>query len=159
MHLPPEVWGPVFWCTLHMISLAYPDKPSYSEKRAAKELYNALPHLLPCPVCREHFREVLQALPVETWLDNRTSLVEWVWTVHNRVNVRLGKSEITMAEFHERYKDMAVRGLPIPPASNSAEISDAAVQAAFIRGATTTGGVLFAAAVIGWLLWASYKGR
>lgn len=159
MHMPPEVWGPIFWCTLHIISMAYPDHPTYSEKRAAKELYNALPHILPCPVCREHFREVLIGLPVDTWLDNRESLVEWVWTVHNRVNVRLGKPEITRQEFERRYREMAERGLPVPPAATSAEITDAAIQAAFIRGATTTAGVIAAAAVVGWLLWISYKGR
>jgi hypothetical protein len=159
MHMPPEVWGPIFWCTLHVISMAYPDQPTYAEKRAAKELFNALPHILPCPVCREHFREVLIGMPVETWLDNRESLVEWVWAVHNRVNVRLGKPEISRQEFERRYREMAERGLPIPPAATTAEIADAAVQAAFIRGATSAAGVLAAAAIVGWLLWISYRGR
>lgn len=98
-------------------------------------------------------------MPVENWLDNRESLVEWVWSVHNRVNVRLGKPEVTRQEFEQRYREMAERGLPIPPAAASAEISDAALQAAYIRGATTTLGFVAAAAIVGWLLWASYKGR
>ena len=37
MHLPPEIWGPMFWSTLHIVSLAYPEEPTYAEKRAAKE--------------------------------------------------------------------------------------------------------------------------
>ena len=159
MHLPPEVWGPIFWSTMHLVSLAYPDQPTYAEKRAAKEFYNALAYILPCPVCRSHFSEILKGLPVETWLDNRESLVEWVWTVHNRVNQRLGKPETSREEFHRRYKEMAERGLPIPPASPTAEISDAAIDAAWIRGASTTAGVVFAAAVVGGLLWMSYKSK
>lgn len=144
---------------MHLVSLAYPDQPTYAEKRAAKEFYNALAYILPCPVCRSHFSEILKGLPVETWLDNRESLVEWVWTVHNRVNQRLGKPETSREEFHRCYKEMAERGLPIPPASPTAEISDAAIDAAWIRGASTTAGVVFAAAVVGGLLWMSYKSK
>ena len=159
MHLPPEIWGPMFWSTLHIISLAYPDDPTYSEKRAAKELFNALAQLLPCPVCRSHYKEIIQAMPVETWLDNRKSLVEWVWSLHNQVNVKLGKAEITLSEFYKHYNEMAERGLPIPPSNPHAEISDAAVEAAWIRGASVTLGSLLVLGAVGGLLWASYRGR
>ena len=157
MHIPPEVWGPIFWATLHITSMAYPDSPSYTEKRAAKEFFNALPHLLPCPVCREHFKEILKAMPVETWLDNRTTLTEWVWMAHNRVNERLGKPQLTQAEFVDRYREMADRGLPIPPANPTAEISDAMLTQAWTRGAATATGCVAAAAVVGGLLWLSYR--
>jgi len=159
MHLPPEIWGPMFWSTLHIISLAYPDDPTYSEKRAAKELFNALVHLLPCPVCRSHYREIVQRSPVETWLDNRKSLVEWVWMVHNQVNVKLNKPEISLIEFYKRYNEMAERGLPIPPSNPHAEISDAAVEAAWIRGVSHAVGAIAVCGAVGGLLWASYRGR
>ena len=157
MHLPPEIWGPMFWATLHIISLGYPDEPTYSEKRAAKEFFNALGQLLPCPVCRTHFRELLQVMPVETWLDNRKSLVEWVWMIHNKVNLKLGKAEISMSDFYKHYSEMADRGLPIPPSSPTAEITDSAVQAAWIQGAGAAVGTMAALAALGGLLWASYK--
>ena len=156
MHLPPEIWGPLFWSTMHIISLAYPDDPTYSEKRAAKELFNAMAHLLPCPVCRSHYKDILQMSPVETWLDDRKSLIEWVWATHNKVNVKLGKPEITLSEFYTRYNEMAERGLPIPPSNPYAEITQAAEEAAWIRGASTTVGVVAVAAAVGGLLWASY---
>jgi hypothetical protein len=75
------------------------------------------------------------------------------------VNARLGKAEVSREEFHRRYKDMAERGLPIPPASPTAEVADAAVNAAWIRGAATATGVIVAAAAVGGLLWVSYKGK
>ena len=156
MHLPPEIWGPIFWAMMHILSMAYPDDPTYSEKRSAKELFNALVHLLPCPVCRSHYKETLQKIPVETWLDNRTSLVEWVWMVHNDVNERLGKPVISQAEFLRRYTEMAEQGLPIPPSHPQAEINDAAASAAWIRGASSAIGAVFVVAVVGGLLWASY---
>ncbi len=157
MKIPPEIWGPMFWSTLHITSLAYPDDPTYAEKRAAKEFFNALAHLLPCPVCRDHFREILQGMPIDSWLDNRTLLTEWVFKAHNAVNKKLGKTEITMADFYERYRQMADRGLPIPPSNPEAELSDAAVQAAWIRGAASTVGALAAIGAVAGLLWYSYK--
>jgi len=157
MHLPPEIWGPMFWSTLHIVSLAYPEEPTYAEKRAAKEFYNALAHLLPCPVCRDHFREVLQGLPIDSWLDKKGSLTEWVWMAHNQVNKRLGKPEISLADFYDRYRAMAERGLPIPPSSPTAEITDAAVSAAWIQGVLGTLGTIGVLGGVGWLLWASYR--
>jgi len=157
MHLPPEIWGPIFWSTMHIISLAYPDDPTYSEKRAAKDFFNAMAHLLPCPVCRSHYKEVLQQSPVETWLDNRKSLTEWVWAMHNQVNVKLGKPEVSMSDFYKHYSAMAERGLPIPPSNPQAEVADATEQAAWIRGASTMFGIVAVTAAVGGLLWASYK--
>ena len=157
MHLPPEIWGPIFWATMHILSMAYPDEPTYSEKRAAKDLFNALAHLLPCPVCRSPYKETLLKMPVDTWLDNRKSLVEWVWMVHNDVNERLGKPTISQQEFFKRFADMAERGLPIPPSNPQAEVNDAAVDAAWIRGASSAIGAVVVCATVGGLLWFSYK--
>jgi len=52
---------------------------------------------------------------------------------------------------------MADRGLPIPPSNPHAEISDAAVEAAWIRGASSTVAAIAVVAAVGGLLWASYK--
>jgi hypothetical protein len=157
MHLPPEIWGPIFWSTMHIVSLGYSDEPTYPEKRAAKEFFNGLQYLLPCSVCRNHFREVIQGLPVETWLDDRKSLVEWVWMVHNQVNQRLGKSTITLDEFYKRYKTMADRGLPVPPAAPTADIHDATLSQSYIQGATHAVVAVAGVAALGTLLWLSYR--
>jgi hypothetical protein len=159
MHIPPEIWGPMFWATFHIVSLGYPDAPTYADKRAAKEFFTALPYLLPCAICREHFAEVLKGQPIESWLDNRKSLVNWVFTVHNMVNERLGKPAITMDEFYKRYREMSERGLPIPPANPTAELSDVLLQQQYVRGATHAAVGIAAATCVGALLWYSYKGK
>jgi len=142
---------------MHIVSMGYPDEPSYSEKKAAKEWFNALPYLLPCTVCREHFREVVLAMPVETWLDNRKSLISWVWQVHNKVNERLGKPGVTEAEFYKRYQEMADRGLPIPPAAPTSEIADAKLTESYAQGAVHAGTAIAITAVVVGLLWYSYR--
>jgi len=157
MHLPPEVWGPIFWSTFHIVALAYPDEPNYSEKRAAKEFFKSMMFLLPCPVCRAHFTEIMRGMPVDTWLDDRASLIEWVVQVHNHVNSRLGKREFTVGEFMERYQQFAARGLPIPPATSMSELSDSELQAAYVQGIYHGLAGIACASAVGWLLWASYK--
>lgn len=157
LHVPPEIWGPVFWCTLHLVSMGYPETPTYSEKRAAKEFYSSLIYLLPCPECRSHFQEIFQVMPVDTWLDNRASLTEWVWMLHNRVNERLGKPTLTQSEFFARYREMSENGLPIPPSNPHTEMTEIVTTNAWIRGAATAVGAVVVAGVVGGLLWASYS--
>jgi hypothetical protein len=147
----------MFWATFHIMSMSYPDEPTYVEKRAAKEFFNAQGHLLPCPVCREHFREILQGVPVDNWLDNRKSLVEWVIMVHNEVNKRLGKPVVSEDDFYRAYRQMAERGLPIPPSAPIAEIHDGTLREAYLRGATQALGAAAAIGTVGWLLWVSYR--
>lgn len=144
---------------MHITSLAYSDKPTYAEKRAAKDFFNAMVYLLPCPVCREHFRVVIQDKPIENWLDDRRSLVEWVWLAHNHVNRQLGKAEVTMNDFMATYTKMAARGLPIPPAAPTAELSEAERAEAWAQGVGHTVAAAAAVAAVGGLLWVSYNGK
>jgi hypothetical protein len=157
MHMPPEVWGPIFWATLHIVALGYADVPQYAEKRAAKEFFQSMAFLLPCPVCRIHFNEILRQMPIENWLDNRTTLMEWVWKAHNIVNQRLGKEEISLQEFHNRYKTMAEYKIPVPPSSSSEQTAKEVRENAYIQGAVHTVLGLSAVCIVGSLLWFSYK--
>ena len=157
MHLPPEVWGPIFWATLHIVALAYPNEPSYADKKAAKEFYTSFTVLLPCPVCRSHFTEIIKAMPIDTWLDKRSSLLEWTLAVHNQVNKQLGKREISMSEFHRKYQQMASLGLPHPPSGVLAEMKEATENAAYAQGILHTILGITAVGAIGGLLWTSYK--
>lgn len=154
MYFPPTVWGPIVWTTIHLFALGYADQPSYSEKRAAKEFYNGLQFLLPCPECREHFRDVLSSNPVEPWLDDRASLVTWTWTIHNQVNAQLKQPVVSRDEFIASYRRMSDDGVPVPPAAPFAEAVD---RRNYVNGALHATGVMVAAAFVGGLLWASYS--
>ncbi len=97
--LPPDVWGPIFWYTIHIVALGYPPNPSAEQKMAAKQFYESLQQLIPCPVCREHYKVHLQELPLDSALNSRTDLIHWTWQIHNLVNESLGKRQITLDEF------------------------------------------------------------
>ena len=48
MHLPPTVWGPFFWHTMHIVAIGYSKHPTYTDKKCAKEWKEV------CPDCNKH---------------------------------------------------------------------------------------------------------
>jgi len=98
MRLGPETWGPLYWSVIHITALAYSKKPSYSDKKAAKEFFEALQFILPCPICREHLKTHLVKYPITPHLDRREDLFKWTVNLHNEVNKSLNKATFTENE-------------------------------------------------------------
>lgn len=155
--MPPTVWGPIFWATMHIISLAYPVKPSYAEKRAAKEFFRSLTNLLPCPVCREHYAKNLQLMPIEPALDSRDDLIRWVVNLHNSVNVQNGKPIYTVDEVIRAYAEMGHRGIPAPPSPWTHKHFENTDNRAFMKGSLAGVASTLGVAGIFYLIYLSYK--
>jgi len=83
MGLPPDVWGPRLWGVLHTLCLTGTITPEFVQEFA---------HIIPCPSCAMHFRDLLEAFPFENALDK----FEWSVLVHNQVNERIGKPTISV---------------------------------------------------------------
>jgi hypothetical protein len=99
----PSVWGPPFWFVMHTVSLNYPLKPSFAEQRTHYDFFYNVRDILPCEMCRQHYRTLLKQYPLQPFLDNRDSLVAWVVLIHNQVNARLGKPGMTTEAFLQDY--------------------------------------------------------
>jgi hypothetical protein len=110
MHIPPDVWGPFFWHTIHIVALGYPTNPSYNEKKSAKEFFESLRFLIPCPVCKDHYNVHLEKYPLTPHLDKRSDLFRWTILLHNEVNKNLGKRVYTEAEVLKYYTRIGARG-------------------------------------------------
>ena len=148
MRLPPSVWGPIFWHTIHITALGYPQSPSYAQKRAAKEFYEALAHLIPCPVCREHYQTHLQVAPIGPHLDRRDDLFRWTVDLHNRVNDTLGKPRVSESEAINFYRRIGARGKsPVILQETLHELDSRSM----LKGALIGGGVVFTAGALLWL--------
>lgn len=65
--------------------------------------------LIPCPVCREHYKKHLQKLPLSPHLDRRDDLFRWTVELHNEVNATLGKPRISEVESINFYKRIGTR--------------------------------------------------
>jgi hypothetical protein len=103
MHIPPEVWGPFFWHTIHITALGYPLEPSYAHKKAAKEFFESLKVLIPCPICKDHYVEHMEKYPISPHLDRRSDLFRWTVLLHNEVNKNLGKAPYTENQVIQGY--------------------------------------------------------
>jgi hypothetical protein len=110
LHIPPTVWGPFFWHTIHLTALGYPKEPIYGEKRAAKEFFESLSHLIPCPICKKHYAEHLKNNPITPSLDTRADLFTWTVKLHNVVNATLKKPEFTEQDAIQFYARLGEQG-------------------------------------------------
>jgi hypothetical protein len=82
-------WGSATWRSMHAITLTYPDNPTPEIQDNYKLYFFNIQKVLPCGLCRAHFKEVLLKTPPDT--SSRTNLVRWLFNVHNMVNVNTNK--------------------------------------------------------------------
>ena len=107
-------WGPFLWRTLHglaervgtSISALY----EAEERRNWISVLSGIGTMLPCDECRDHYKEYLAAHSlkgIETVPKSelRTWIRTWLWSLHQDVNLRLGKTvEIALEDLPALYK-------------------------------------------------------
>ena len=99
----PVTWGPHYWFFLFTVALSYPDYPNAVTKRKYYDLLQNLPLFIPNSEIGNKFSTLLDSYPVSPYLDNRESFIKWVHFIHNKVNVLIGKKEISYAAALENY--------------------------------------------------------
>ena len=102
--LNPLVWGPIYWNFLHHIAWSYPENPNKVTKRKYYDLIQNFPLFIPDQEMGNHFAELLDRHPVSPYLDSRASFIRWTHYIHNKVNVYLGKDEISFLAGLEQFK-------------------------------------------------------
>ena len=108
----PRIWGEALWKTLHRFSLAYPrNRPSAEQQKAARDFYQSIKYLLPCPFCTLHYSKHFDETFNEETVKSRAALVKWVFDLHNAVNKRLGKPipNITVDDLPRLYNSFPLR--------------------------------------------------
>jgi hypothetical protein len=103
-NINPVVWGASFWDTFHIITFAYPEAPSNEDKQNIVNFFHAAKHMLPCENCRYHFEHNLKTYPLtDEILSSKYKLISWLVTIHNEVNIRLGKSIVPVEQVIQKY--------------------------------------------------------
>lgn len=113
----PKCFGPPCWTFLHMVSFAYPEKielnevyPDYGGMTGSEiqlayyNFFKNLSTVLPCVVCREHYKKNFKDL--ENSLDTREDFINWVYNLHNLVNEQTGASFFSKEAFNKKYADI-----------------------------------------------------
>lgn len=82
-------WGPFYWYILHAITFSY-DQTNEQNKKDFRDIIRAIGAVLPCGVCRTHFRQQRNRIPIT--YDNYTAITKWLFKRHQHVNNFLRKS-------------------------------------------------------------------
>lgn len=103
-NMNPNIWGESFWNVIHYITVAYPNNPTEEDKQNMVAFLNSLKNVLPCENCRNHFKANLITYPLTNdILSSRYDFIKWAVTVHNEVNRRTGKPEMSVDHAIELY--------------------------------------------------------
>ena len=102
-YLDPKIWGPHYWFFLHTLSMTYPKNPNAVNKKKYYEFIQNLPLFIPVESISGEFSKLLDMYPVAPYLDNRESFIRWMHFIHNKINEKLEKPQITLNEFYVKY--------------------------------------------------------
>jgi hypothetical protein len=95
-------WGPALWAFLHTITVIDSSDPETVRRmsRDASKCLAALADAIPCCKCAEFYRA--RPAPEGPPID-RMALFRWGWALHNEVNAKLGRAQMTLDEAIERW--------------------------------------------------------
>ena len=103
MALDPKIWGPHYWFFLHTVTLCYPLRPNAVTKKKYYEFVNNIPLFIPNENLSSEFSKLLDEFPVSPYLDTRETFVKWMHFMHNKINEKLEKPQITLNDFFVEY--------------------------------------------------------
>lgn len=94
MSLTPQYWGDPIWKVMYIIAYTTPNEADENRKDMLELFYEILGELLPCPECKDHYKEFINKNPLENI--SRDNLLSWVNKLHNEVNAKIGSKQVLL---------------------------------------------------------------
>ena len=101
--LNPEIWGPHYWFVIHTIALNYPHYPNDVTKKKYYDFIQNLPMFIPVNEIANEFSNLLDKYPVSPYLDSRDAFIRWSHFIHNKINEKLEKPQLSLHDFYAQY--------------------------------------------------------
>lgn len=101
----PDVWGPQLWKYIHIATAHFPDYPTEQETRDMMTWICTLPVTIPCETCKIHFKAYIDKNRdnLHYICGTRRNLFNFFVDIHNKVNSRKGKPEMSYEEAFNLY--------------------------------------------------------
>jgi len=113
MQLNPKIWGPKYWFFLYTTALTYPNNPNEITKKKYYDFIQNFPLFIPVSNIGNEFSIFLDKYPVTPYLDSRESFIKWIHFIHNKINIYLGKKEISyydaMHYYYSHYQEKEIK--------------------------------------------------
>lgn len=103
IQLDPKVWGPHMWFFINTIAMTYPNRPNAITKKKYYDFMQNLPMFIPIEHMSGEFSKLLDEYPIQPYLDTKESFIRWIWFIHNKINEKLEKPQITLNDFYKQY--------------------------------------------------------
>lgn len=103
VYLDPKIWGPHYWFFLHTVAMTYPHHPNSVTKKKYYEFIQNLPLFIPVEQISKEFEQLVDKYPIAPYLDNRDSFVRWMHFIHNKINEKLEKPQMSLNDFFVEY--------------------------------------------------------
>lgn len=103
-NISKEFWSHSIWFVIHFSACHAPKKLNRDWILAFKAFVCCLLFILPCPVCREHWRDNLATLPIDPYFRNCNTIFEWTVAQHNGVNKMLEKPLLNVKDAFAIYR-------------------------------------------------------
>ena len=101
--MEPKNWGKFGWGFIHNVALGYPEDLTYMQKEQYRKFFEVIGDVLPCLDCQDHYKEMIADYqPIMT---NKETLFKWTVDIHNKVNERINKKQITLDEAYNIWKN------------------------------------------------------
>ena len=100
--MEPAEWGRSAWKFLHACSFAFPENPSRKQRESALAVFNNLGDILPCPICRGHYKENIAVNPPR--VSSKQELSHWLVELHNSVNKSRRAKEVDFDTVQRHYE-------------------------------------------------------
>lgn len=97
------IWGPHYWVVLHTIAFNYPIHPTSIQKKIHYRLIHNLHEFLPIKTMATTFEKLLKEYPVSPYLDTREDFIKWMHYMHNKINIRMDKPIISLADHYKEF--------------------------------------------------------
>ena len=98
-----DVWGPIYWIYLHLVSKQLSDSPNDIEKSNYFNLVKQFINTIPCSKCKDEINKMVDNNELQKSLNKKNSFENYIWDLHNRVNEKLNKPIMKKETFNNIY--------------------------------------------------------
>jgi len=83
--------------------MTYPHHPNAVTKKKYYEFIQNLPLFIPVEEISKQLEKMIDLYPIAPYLDNRDSFIRWTHFIHNKINEKLEKPQISLNDFFVWY--------------------------------------------------------